>query len=62
MTSVMLMGAISSAKKHGIDVRPGSPNSAAGNCAFESVISNINDRSCFDGSFPFSADYYRYGF
>ena len=59
MTSKMLRGAISSANRHGVNIHPGSPNSATGNCAFESVISNVNDRSCFNGLFPLSADYYR---
>ena len=51
--------AVASAKKHGIGLKPGLENSADGNCAFESVILNINERSSFSMTLPFSADYYR---
>ena len=51
--------AVSSAKKHGLELSPGSPNLADGNCAFESVVININERTCFAEKLPFSADYYR---
>ena len=57
--SVMMLRALGSAKKHGIDVCPGTMNAADGNCAIESVIYNINDRDCFSETMPFSADYYR---
>ena len=55
----MIKRAISSAKKHGIDMCHGTPNSANGNCAIESVMFNVNDRQCFLESLPFSPDYYR---
>ena len=51
--------AVASARRHDIDVRPGTKNSADGNCAIESVLLNINERPCFSESFSFSADYYR---
>ena len=47
------------AKRHGINLSPGTLNSARGNCAFEAAIFNVNDRSCFKEKFPFSHDYYR---
>ena len=50
---------VASAKRHGINFHQGTPNSADGNCALESVLNNIKDRTCFDDSFPFSVDYYR---
>ena len=37
----------------------GTPNSADGNCAFESAIFNVNDRECFSEFLPFSPDHYR---
>ena len=60
VTSRMILErAVSSAKKHGLDLSPGSPNLADGNCALESVVININERSCFHEKLPFSVDYYR---
>ena len=59
MSSLMIRRAVASARRHGINVCHGSPNLADGNCAFESVLNNIKDRSSFVDSFPFSADYYR---
>ena len=57
--SVMMLRALGSAKKHGIDVLPGTRNAADGNCAIESVMYNIIERDCFSDLMPFSADYYR---
>ena len=57
--NLMIARAISSAKKHAIDIQHGTPNSANGNCAIESVIFNVNDRQCFPESLPFTPDYYR---
>ena len=51
--------AISSAKKHDINLKHGTPNHASGNCAIESAIFNLNDRDCFHEKLPFSVDYYR---
>ena len=42
---VTLMG-INSAKKHNIELEPGRENSGDGNCSYQSVIFNINDRKC----------------
>ena len=55
----MVRRAISSGTKHGIKLSHGSSNLGLGNCAFESVISNCNDRHCFEETFPMSANYYR---
>ena len=51
--------AIASAQKHNIRLQPGRPNPATGNCSYEAVIYNINDRSCFQKKLPMSPDYYR---
>ena len=51
--------AINSGKKHGIELCPGRQNRGRGDCAFESVLFNINDRICFTEHLPFSTDYYR---
>ena len=51
--------AIASAKKHGIYLVQGRRNPAVGDCAFESVIFNNNDRNCFTEKLNFSTDYYR---
>ena len=45
---VIVKRAIASAQKHNIELLPGRANNAAGNCSYESVIYNINDRSCFN--------------
>ena len=57
--SPMVLWAISSGEKHGIKLCHGTSNPGMGNCAFESVISNCNDRQCFQENLPMSADYYR---
>ena len=56
---IMIKRAIASAGRHGINLAAGRPVPASGNCAFESVIFNVNDRSCFGGKLLFSPDYYR---
>ena len=48
-----------SAQRHGINLRHGTTNPGAGDCAFESIIQNINDRPCFREKFRMSIDYYR---
>ena len=48
-----------SAQKHGINLRHGTTNPGTGDCAFESVIQNINDRPCFRAKVNMSIDYYR---
>ena len=55
----MMTKAINIAEKHGIKVHAGIPNSADGNCIFESIIDSINRRDCFEETFPESPDYYR---
>ena len=43
----IFISAIESAKKHSIKLKPRKVNEAAGNCSYEAVIHNINDRDCF---------------
>ena len=50
---------INSAKKHNIELEPGRENSGDGNCSYQSVIFNINDRECFNTQLSMSPDYYR---
>ena len=57
--SLIFQEAIANAKKHGIDVHADEPNSADGNCVFESVMSSINNRNCFGENLEESPDYYR---
>ena len=56
----MINTAISSAHKHGIKLKPGSPNTGAGDCAFEAVIQNNNDRSFFATKYKMPIPYYRH--
>ena len=58
-TQQMLHRAVASASRHGICLLPGRLNSATGDCAFESVIFNNNDRACFPNKFLLSTDYHR---
>ena len=58
ISKVTQMG-INSASKHNIRLEPGRRNPADGNCSYESVIFNINDRECFDTTLPMSPDFYR---
>ena len=51
--------AIASAQKHQIKLEPGRENHGHGNCSYESVIYNINERSCFTEKLPMSPNYYR---
>ena len=51
--------AIYSAEKHNIRLEPGRENLGDGNCSYESVIFNINDRRCFPKILPMGPDYYR---
>ena len=55
----MISRAVSSARKHGINLRQGTPNAADGNCALESAIFNVRDRKCFRDKLPLSMNYYR---
>ena len=45
--NVMITRAITSARNHGITLTHGSSNPGTGDCAFESVIQNNNNRTCF---------------
>ena len=56
---VIVQRAIASAKKHNIELKCGRANNAAGNCSYESVIFNINDRRCFREKLLMSPDVYR---
>ena len=40
-------------------MRHGTTNPGNGDCAFEAIIQNINDRPCFGQKFSMSIDYYR---
>ena len=55
----MITTAIASANKHGINLKPGTQNPGAGDCAFEAVIHNNNDRSCFKEKYQLNISYYR---
>ena len=55
----MFEGAVESAKKHNINVKPGTKNPGRGNCSYESVILNINERNCFRNKFNMSLGHYR---
>ena len=45
--------------KHGINLRHGRTNPGTGDCAFEAIIYNINERQCFKEKFLMSIDWYR---
>ena len=55
----MISRAIASGLKHGIKLKHGSSNPGLGDCAFESVIQNNNDRICFSEKYRMSVNYYR---
>ena len=55
----MFEGAIANAKKHNVNLKPGRENHGGGNCSYEAVIFNINDRSCFQSKFHMSLQQYR---
>ena len=57
--SQMVQQAIASGARHGIQLLPGRVNQAVGDCAFEAPLFNVNDRKCFNETFPLSTDYYR---
>ena len=56
---LMITRAINSARHHGINLTHGKRNPGQGDCAFESIIYNINERPCYIQKFPLSIDYYR---
>ena len=51
--------AINSAQKHRIRLVHGRKNNADGNCSYESVLFNLNDRDCFQEKFKKSPNFYR---
>ena len=55
-TPKIFRSAIASAQKHKIKLMPGRKNQGDGNCSYESVIFNINDRSCYTDKLPMSPD------
>jgi hypothetical protein len=55
----MISRAITSGNNHGIEMVPGSPNPGRGDCAFEAVVQNNNDRSCFHEKYPMTINHYR---
>jgi len=58
-TSLMIKRAIASARNHGINLVPGRLNPAQGDCAFQSVIYNNNDRKCYSQKYYQPVDTYR---
>ena len=56
---IMVARAMASAAKHGITLRHGRTNPGTGDCAFEAIIYNINERPCFKEKFLMSIDWYR---
>ena len=48
-----------SAQKHNIKLKAGRKDRGFGNCAFESVINNINDRACFKEILKQTPNWYR---
>ena len=57
--SQMISRAIASGQKHGINLKHGTSNPGLGDCAFEAIIQNNNDRSCYQQKFQMSANHYR---
>ena len=55
----MISRAINSGRNHGIDLVPGRPNPGLGDYAFEAIIQNNNDRSCFQEKFLLPVNHYR---
>ena len=55
----MVTRAQSSSRYHGINLKHGSPNPGLGDCAFEAIIQNNNDRSCFMTKYPLQINHYR---
>ena len=55
----MISRAITSGRNHGINLKHGTPNPGAGDCAFEAIIQNVNDRPCFTEKFRNTIDWYR---
>ena len=58
-TDLMVNRAITSASNHGIKLKYGRPNPGTGDCAFEAVIQNNNDRACYREKYEMTVDWYR---
>ena len=56
---LMIRKAIENARKHGINLTAGIRNNADGNCAYESVLNNINNRDCFQTKLTLHPNIYR---
>merc|ERR1712208_222534 len=56
---LMITRAINSGRKHGINLTHGKSNPGLGDCAFEAVIFNNNERHCFTDKLPLPIDTYR---
>ena len=56
----IFINAIASAEKHRIKLKAGRKDRGYGNCAFESVINNINDRACYKEQLIQSPNWYRH--
>ena len=56
---LMISRAITSGKKDEINLEHGSSNPGTGDCAFESIIQNINDRPCYQETFVKTINNYR---
>ena len=55
----MIARAKSSGKIHGINLRHGTGNPGTGDCAFEAIIQNNNDRNCFETKYKMNVNIYR---
>ena len=58
-TNLMVQAAITSASKHGIKLKQGTPNPGTGDCSFEAVIQNNNNRTCYREKYEMSINWYR---
>ena len=50
---------IANARKHNIHLKPGIENNGGGNCSYEAVILNINNRNCFQSKLLMTLGHYR---
>ena len=56
---LLVIWAIASASRHGINLMQGRANPGTGSCAFEAPIFNVNDRECFKETLLKPIQYYR---
>ena len=52
----MLQRAITNGHRHGIELKVGTLNAAAGDCTYQAILANIQDRDCFGNKIYESAD------